>query len=213
MRPTSKTIYFIISILFLGLGSCTESISGKEEFEGYLLNPENGLIKSKDINNFIIETKYMPPQYLALIEMGKTSLRSPEIFDSLSKVYTGYLTFLITISTSQNIGDKDVMSYNVFSDDDFKNRFLELSLNLGSYVSLETGNTQIYPVLSNFENTQDIIGKRTMYVVFADSLLNSNNLPEEISIKYNDVFFDTGISYFTYNTDDLTDVPEFIYRE
>jgi hypothetical protein len=183
--------------------SCTKSSLKETDYFKYINNPENGLVKSREINGFRLQMKYYSPDLQALQEIGHAdSVLSDEKKDSLVAGYKNGLAFLFSILELNPQPGKDVVQYGVFSEREFKERFNRLHFNINEHFWISNGKETVPPGLSILESTFELSGPKTFYLVFEDT-----GKEEEIDVVFNDVFFDTGISHFIFKRRDIRNLP------
>jgi hypothetical protein len=201
------TLILISTALTLILSGCGSTIRNEDKYYRWINDESNHLKVVKETNGFILTFKYMPPELLAYNEYS--SARENDQFvnkDSLINIYKNSLAFIFTIEDS---GNKDIMYYDVRSEQDFKQRILEFNFKLQDYVSIKGGTTEFVPVLCIMESTYETKNSRSFYMVFSDNENKQNLLEQEkFDIVFNDLFFNTGISHFTFSKHDFDKVPK-----
>ena len=203
-----RKLLFILTLFICG---CSSDFQTEREFYQWWNDSENGLVKEKEINDFKLIVKYMPPEYLAYNELkGKNFTRSE--YDDLYDKYKSSRTFLLSILPADEKSTQDVLYYNLQSVEEYKQRIMEMNFSPGEYISLKTDCGVYKPVLSTMENVYNIDPKRSLYLVFADNeenqgLLNAN----ELDLVFEDYIFDTGINHFSFNKNKLDNIPVFSF--
>ncbi len=201
----------IILLILLLTSSCkNKGITDMPSFCKWINQSSNGLTQTKNINDLKLAVKYLPPEYLAMKEaVDFNNNASPALYDSLLQLYKKNTTFILTISPENSEGG-DVMYRDVFDYKEYKQRVHDLNFDFTSYVSIESGEKLFPAELSNLENTYSLSKERNIYVVFSDSVLLGS---KDIDFIFNDEIFNTGISHFTFQTENLKNIPEItIYK-
>lgn len=200
------TLNFISIALILILSGCGRTIHNEDKYYQWINDESNHLKVGKETNGFILTFKYMPPELLAYNEYSSARENNQKINkDSLINTYTNSLTFLFTIEDSEN---RDIMYYDVYSETEFKQRIMELNFKLQDYISIKTDATEYVPVLCIMESTYEAKNSRNFYIVFTDTEKSNGLLDQEkIDVVFNDLFFNTGISHFTFSKHDFEKVP------
>ncbi len=186
-------------VLLLTITSCANNDLGSKNLLRSINDPENGLVKTKSANHLVLTAKYLPANYLALKE---SKITSSEHYDSLFKYYSGFKTFLLTISPDSD--ESDLMFYKITNKAEYKERVHELNFNMSSFISLKTTNNEYFPVLHSLENTYELSKKVSLYLVFAADVDHSDLLTaSKLDLVFYDELFDTGISHFIFNKEQL----------
>lgn len=195
---------------------CTnkKNFTSESDYLKWLGSEESRLGKIASVNGFTIKVKYMPPEYLAWLEMkpgaGAGAAGNPDgdpaIFLKTVERYRQSLTFLLTFEPDETKRPgRDVMLHNVSDYNDYKERFMELNFNIENSVSLHAGNAVYLPVLSSLENIYQLVPGRNMLLVFAppskeDAAFYSST---ELDVVLEDGIFGTGIHHFVFNRNDF----------
>ena len=194
--------FLIIASMVLILG-CNSSFKSERAFLKWINNPESGFVKKTSANGFSLQMKYMPPEYLAIIEMSKEEAEME--INILTKQFEDSRTFLLTVE--HDISGIDVTNYGVNNMPEFKERMNELNFQIKDYLFLRTEEgKKIRPVLTTFENLYEIGGKKSFYVVFPKEQ-EIKMATENLDIVFEDPFFDTGINHFMFKTEKIDNLP------
>ncbi len=200
-----QTILFAFSIIFLS--SCNKTLKSELDYLKWLEDTSNGLVIQKEINGFHLKMKYLPTEWLAyqdykqLKRIGATSRKQ-----DLINLYDSSYVFLFTISNDQ---DKDIMYYKVQTIEDLKTNVLDMNFNLQDYIWISINGQEIFPTLLHMEGTSEIKNSKTFYIVFSNSQDTSDlfNI-SAIDIVFKDVFFNTGITHYKFQKDNLNEIPK-----
>lgn len=197
------TLYIVF--VFVLVGCDTSSLDSKESFFKWMGDKKNGFIKETSANNFSLRMKYLPPEYLAMNEVSSIRGSGLENYNSFLEEFKNTRTFLLSIK-HKNAG-VDITNYNVADMQDYRRRIADLNFRIKETVRLKIANgTEFSPVLSTIENTYEIGGLKSIYLVFSDKsgeVLNSNTL----DIVFNGGFLDTGISHFVFKKEAIENIP------
>lgn len=191
-----------ITFIYLLLVSCSGKVlESEQEILSYINEDESGFVVQKEVNNFTLTVKAIPPQYLAFNESN-----NQVEYDSLFKVYGKNRTFLLSIKPKE---DKDLLFYKVMSKEEFNQRFYDLNFSLGEYLSLKTDKNKYYPALYVMENTYGLAHHRSFNIVFAenDSLHGDLLSSKSYDIAFNDIHFETGITHFKFQKNNIDKFP------
>ena len=206
-------MFFGISFL---LTSCkTSHVNSVEEYNKWMNDPENGLVKTKKIKGLTVSVKYLPAAYLIYKELGETDY-SEKDRDSLKKAYERSLTFLMTIAPDKEKGNKnDIMLEGIVNYKDYSERLLTLNFELDKNVTLKSDNLELKPVLSALENTYGLSKSRSITFVFAPDIKEMEMLKnaKTLDFVYIDELFQLGILHFNFNNEKLKELPVVEYEQ
>jgi len=200
-----KSLYIaLISVLLI---SCSnEELKTVGDLDTYIKNPENGLVKVKEVNGYRMVMQLLPSEYLALKEKptDKTT------FDSIQKEYSQSMNFLFSIEPDGEKRKNDVVMNGVRNYEEYKQKFTSLSFGIQDYFSIQNESASYYPVLSNMEPVYQLKAGRSFNIVFApqdEQSIQDFEEMQNIDIVFEDAFFDTGINHFVFNKKDLKNIP------
>jgi len=188
--------------------SCSNVAATSEDYYTYLEDEDNGVTRTKIISDIRIKTKFLPPEYLCYQE-----LKVSENFvdrDSVLENYKYNVTFLVSIGPSENAEEEfDVTKVGISNYDEFKERAMIMTFYMGEFFQLKTDNGTYTPVFCEMENVYGLTYDRKFNIVFTpqnkkDELISS----ESMTLVYNDELFNTGLSRYKFNKEDLDEIPE-----
>jgi hypothetical protein len=188
--------------------SCSNTITTEAALLEWINNPENGFSKKATANGFLFSAKYLPSAYLAYAEFKKGD--STKDIETLSKEFENSMTLLFSIEHEQQ--GIDATNYNVENMVAYKERINQLNFDIKNHMFIKEKNgKKIKPVLTTFENSYEIGGKKTFYIVFPKNK-EVKNSSETIDLVFDDTFLDTGISHFVFQKEKINQLPtlEFI---
>ncbi|WP_298487870.1 hypothetical protein [uncultured Maribacter sp.] len=208
LKGLKNRFWFIFLSILLGTG-CNSSFKNEGEFLYWLNQIENGYLKRNSANGFSLSLKYLPPEYLAYLEVKKGGLDSDEKYESLFNEFNKSRTFLFTIE--HQIPGVDATNYNIQSVSEFKERVSKLNFQIKEYIFFKTENGKKFkPVLTTFENLYEIGGKKTFYIVFS-KVKEIEDDSDKIDIVFEDPFFETGINHFVFDKKKIKCLPELLF--
>ena len=199
----------IISLLLLT--ACAKKKVGLDDYLKYLNKTENGLVKTKKVNGYILTLKYLSPEYLTARELTDYK-KVPEksIVDSLLKVHRTYQSFLLTFSPDEEKGNhNDIMLVRTSNYSEFSQKVEQMNFFMGDKIQLKTQKGDYAPVLTNLENTYGLSKARSLTIVFAPEK-NANEFKDikNWEIVYDDELFGAGILHFNIDQKDIDNLPE-----
>lgn len=203
MRKKHSIGILLILIIFSG---CTTKEMEIGEYYQYLVNPKNGLLKSKVVEPFKISVRFLPSSYFIYKEY-KNVKKSSEELDSIKQSYNGNYTFLLRIAPDVDGGHVfDVMTQTVPSVTQYKNRVRELNFEMQQQLILKIGEKTYTPVLVELENTYELTKHRNFLIAYAlPDIVNTDY--EQIDFVYQDQIFGTGIHHFLFDQQLIENTP------
>ncbi len=208
---TNMKINALILVFCLFLFSCQKEFNNIGEFLQWIEEPENGLVKEKNINGFKIKMKYLPPEYLVSQELSYSEKHDQQDIVSIYSYYSNNRTFLLSITHPIERGtNPDIIISSSDNYSDYAGKYMNLSFGLNSIIKINGENNVYHPILASMEQTTSIKGGRTFYIVFADVNETDELLKEEmLDIVFDDEIFNTGISHFRFSKKDIDNIPDF----
>ena len=192
-------------ILFATLQSCNNALNF-EDYVQYIKEPANGLTKNKTVGGIAIRVMHLPVNYQTYNELKikKGSVLKNEI-DSIKNTYASSFTFLMTIGPDGN-ETVDITKLGVSSWEEFNQRIMDMSFNMGSMVKLKIGKKELVPEIAQMERTYGLRKSSDLLFVFnsSDLILNED---EKIDFVFSDELFFTGITKFRFDRDDILNTP------
>lgn len=207
----------IYILLFVLVTSCEfgKKVYSIDDYHVFMNNPENGYTLSKTTNGVEVNLKFLTSDYLAYKDFKELGFETSIQYDSLCKEYENSFTFFLTISPNENKMESGVengvMMKDIYKIEDFKERAINMNFSMGEYIQLRNKEASIHPVLTNLENTYEVVSGKSIYVVFSKEMID-NQLKEgkEIEFVYNDELFDSGISVFSFKKELFENTPSII---
>jgi hypothetical protein len=201
--------FFFLLVLFC---SCKKEFKTEKDFFAWLNAPENGLVKTKEIDQFKITVKYLPTSYLAYLET-KNNNYSIEQIDSIKCNYINSKTFLLTIEPVDKRKGTDLLFQDAVSYEQYKQRVLDLNFNAAEFIKIKANGNEYLPVLTNMENAYNIDTKKNITLVFVDEGKSKGLFAaNELDFTFTDQIFNTGINHFVFSKKDLDNTPSFLFN-
>lgn len=200
-----RWIYILIIVVLLG---CQESFNNEQEMFSYLNNPENGLVKEKNINGIKLKVKLLPTDFLTYKELRKEQAYTKEIKQQKFDSYDSTYVFVLNIGPSDE-QDFSIQHLGITNYQEYKQRVLDMNFEITEFVKVKANNKEYMPVLSNMENVYGLSKSRNIYLVFAPDDINDDLLTsEKLDFVFNDEIFHTGINHFVFNRKDILKIPK-----
>lgn len=206
---------YSVFLLFI-LGSCTQQTVSYQEYMQWMGNPENGMLKKHSANGLELTVKFLPAEYLAYQELKNEKKVTQAQYDSLLKVYSKSLTFLMSIGPDESKKNPkgDIMMTGISDYEEFAQKAMAMNFDMGQYVSLKTDIGDFKPVLSNMENVYGLAKNRNILFVFAPSELKDTTFlhSRQFDFVYEDQLFKVGINHFVFKKEDIDKRPMLFYN-
>lgn len=197
-------------VLVVFVGCTKQEVNSVSEYSKWINNAENGLIKIKKIKGLEIAVKYLPTEYLILKELEESDDTSENNRERIKKEYENAITFLMTIGPDENKkNNNDIMFEGIKSYKEYSERLVSMNFEIDKNVSLNTTHAELKPVLAVLENTYGLSKSRNIMFVFSPNesekkdMKTSNN----IDFVYSDELFSLGIMHFSFDYDQLENLP------
>jgi hypothetical protein len=199
-------VLLVVALCFMF--SCRSEIRDMKSLYKWINDPENGLVKAKDVEGIKLTVKYLPAEFLALKET-KEEGGNDNFYDSLLNFYKKSHTFLLSIASKENENTNDPMYKDLQGYTDYKQRALEMNFDMNEYVSIKTASKEYRPVLFSMENSYGLKGQRNIYLVFTDDAPTNQLMKEqELDFIFEDEIFQTGTNHFVFSQRDFNSIPE-----
>lgn len=186
-----QAILYISLLASLLLGSaCSREVASAEAFSKWLANDKNGCIVHKSVNGLDISVCYLPPHYMAALEMNKKGITLRHTYDSLVLVYQYQTNFLMTIRDKNN---QNVLYKNVTDAQGYSERLMALNFNMENMARL-SANGHIYsPALTSMENTYGLSKDIKFNILFTPNTTKEELLKaDHLEFEYSDESFGIG---------------------
>ncbi len=205
--------FFSFTIFIFGCQENKVTIEDFAEYCAWVVNTENGLVKTKSISGIHLSVKYLPPEYLAYQELKDEENVTASDKERTLGLYKNNETFLLTIAPDEQerLG-ADIMQTGIRNYQEFSERASKMNFGMNEYVILITGDREFKPVLSNMENVYGLSNHRNISFVFApedENTIFKNT--EKLDFVFNDEIFHTGISHFVFHRNSIEKIPRLSY--
>lgn len=185
-------------LLVLTVGCSNEKFISLNELSKYPLDESNGLYKKIERNGVIIEVIYKPTDLILAQEIDDAGYSKNQI-DSIKKKLDHFHYFTIRLSRN----GKEMTNTFVSDPEKLQQAADYLSFRIGSDLKLIHGNDTI--------PTTDFMHMRTFSASSTSDVLAaykySINLKGNVSILFDDNFFNTGVNRFDFRASDIGSIP------
>lgn len=194
----------IVMLLIAGLIGCAESPSvvSSAEFVEWTGEEENGLCRTKEIDDIRYTVSYIPREQMALLEAGTDA--TPEEWNKVLNAKGDMQYFKLIYQLTES--NQDILKYNLYDETEYFSRTNYLAFGIDKDVYLKSGKEQLPCRLHQFTPHYGISPKAE--VVFAFDKTDST---QNITLVLEDELFGSGILQFEFTAEDLNNIPTIQY--
>ncbi|MDJ1501165.1 hypothetical protein [Xanthocytophaga agilis] len=200
MKINTKRLVWILN-LFLGVltVACQNKVHSREELQGYITTPENGLIQSKLVQNINVQVNYHPQELLVAQELaGHTP--SDSLLAQLTKKYADYYYFTVNLSHD----NKEVL-HQVGDMGSYSDLLQVLAFRMGEYTELVSANKDTVALANYmFDRTYGMATANTLLLAFPKKDLQNT---EWVQVNMKEYGLGVGNLPFRFLLKDIQDVP------
>jgi hypothetical protein len=151
----------LVIFMSLVMTSCSSSLS-PSEYVKWATNQDNGLLKTKSIEEISLKVQYKPIPFIIANEMRTNDIKNTE-FKQRAKELEGmqYYNLVLDITDARNI-----LNYKVNDVGGQQARIQYLSFGMQQDIYLEEGGKELPCKLFHFERTYNISKERTFLLAF-----------------------------------------------
>jgi hypothetical protein len=197
MQVISK---IVVAFLLFYISGCTPSKVNREQFLLYIQDPDNGLALKEEINDWVIELKYLPAEYFLLTQIDNNYLND-SIVNATRIENQDSKYFLLTISNRLN---KSSLNKDVNSITEFNERMNKLMIDVPQSVTYITSSNTLKCSMHTIERSYNLSSAQNILLTFE---VPENIKQEDFSICWNDQIFNFGKVYFQYKAKDFKNIP------
>lgn len=196
--------YCIAILLLIGLASCAESPSmvSSAEFVEWTADEENGLHRTKEIDDIRYTVSYIPRAQMALLETGTDATREEwnDVLNAKGDMQYFKLEYQLTS------GNEDILKYNLYDETEYYSRTNYLAFGIDKDVSLKSGKEQLPCRLHHFTPHYGISPKAEILFAF-----DKTDSTQNITLVLEDELFGSGMLQFEFTAEDLNNIPTIQY--
>ena len=131
----------------------------------YVRQPDNGLLRTKQLNQVKIALQYKPIPFLIANELRRNTIHEEE-YEQRYKELEGSQYYNLQISMPGMQG-QNLVNYQVNSEEERQQRLYYLSFGLQNDIRLIEGGDTLRPILCHFERSYDMTPHRTFVLAFS----------------------------------------------
>jgi hypothetical protein len=196
-----EKIALIFITIGLLLGCNSKPVLHISEYAGWIENPENGFIKTKDFDEVRFISFYKPPVYRVLKEVGSNENVNLDSVQNQISQLEDWHTFTFRVKTKEHPLEQG----NQNNQDYFQK--LEYYINAQSDFKLIIGKSDTIPcAIYHMERNYGGAPYIDINVAFKKESQTLNN----ITMLYFDRVFSNGPLKFNYHLDETTSLPQYV---
>ena len=157
--------------VILFLTSCDKHAQlSPSDYVSWVSNEDNGLVKTKTIDEIQVKVQYKPISYVIANEMRTNDIKKTDFdkrYEELSSMQ--YYNLTLDITDARNI-----MNYKVSNPDHQQERIHYLSFGMQQDIRLEENGEELPCIAYHFERTYDVSKERTFLVGFKQNAKTTN---------------------------------------
>ena len=206
MNFNRKINYLFIVLASTLLSACTTTFDSEQQLLKWLANEDNGHVIRKSYEDVQFTLKILPRRYVVYNQLKYDSCSAQSVQKAMEEEANN-LTMLLQIGVKKGLRDNPMFE-GIKGFKAYNNRIHQLNFQFDDFMQLEIGDHQLRPKLWTFEDLYNVGEQRTVYLIFSDkSLAEMLESSANITLKFDDQIFGTGMSEFRFDTKRLNDIP------
>ncbi|MBL0048938.1 MAG: hypothetical protein IPP32_12675 [Bacteroidetes bacterium] len=172
------------------------------ELVRWVQNPENGLLKTKTIDNVIYSIQYKPIDYIICEELETESIKDSILVRNYKELEgMEYFDFKIKLMDYE----QEFLKYGINSQNEYQENVNYCAFKMQSDISLQNGNEIIPCALFHFERAYDASPEARFILGFEKP---KDKVGENMTLVFEDKLFHKGIIKFNFNSLALKSTPK-----
>ncbi len=173
------------------------------EFISWVKDPENGLVKTRQINDLQFSLTYLPPAFMICNDLKKENISKKELAE-LALQYEDFEYYLLKIEALES--GMELAKYKVSNRKEYEDRIRYYSFNMQNdlIAKLETGE-EVYCELYHFERTYNITPYSSFLIGFPKEFIANS---KERTIILEEKVFNKGNIKFKWTTAEMNNIPQ-----
>ncbi|PKP41292.1 MAG: hypothetical protein CVT95_12905 [Bacteroidetes bacterium HGW-Bacteroidetes-12] len=193
-KTTNILLLFFVAIL----SACTSKEITVSEYLYWVKNPENGLVVSKEFENYKISLFYKPIEYIAINEQRTTSLDTLIFFNRLKEL-NGFQYYTLKI---ESLSGEDVLSTNISTEQQYFDRLYYFTDAIEYNLMLEENSDTLSCQLCHFERNYGVAPYNNIDLGFINTGIESDK-----TLVFNDQVLGLGKVKFKIAKKDIDNIP------
>jgi hypothetical protein len=213
MHPYSVNNAVVLWLLVLmAISGCKAEFVSPVEYNKYVGNVDNGLIQKVNAEDFEYEVHYLPPEEMAIREIGLNAAKDSIQFAQTLHDFDGFFYFQVIMKTRKGVNIKEMFKALTGSDDKQKSmEHLAFGLQSGFYCKLDRDSLP-----SEFYHYQPTGGVDNRWQ-FAVSVANpsapkENHFNNDLIFNFQDSILAKDKVSVVFSKKDLNNIPKIIFQ-
>jgi hypothetical protein len=191
--------YIVIFWSSIMLLSCTQKEVTVGEYLNWVKNPENGLVVSKEFENYKISLFYKPVEFIAINEQRTTSIDTTVFFNRLKQLEEfQYYTLKI-----ESLTGEDVLKTNISTEQEYFDRLYYFTDVLEYDLMLEENKDTLSCQLCHFERNYGVAPYNNIDLGFTSSEIQTDK-----TLVFNDQVLGLGKIKLKIAKKDIDNIPK-----
>ncbi len=191
-----------IVLISLVLWSCSPREMTMNQYVKWYQNNAESLSQEKVIGDYVLSLKYIPVEILAIKEFKENEGEDASLLETIAS-YGENEYFKLSIRHTK-YPEIDFVLGESLDMKDYRSKKYEFLFGMDDNIFLETESTEIAPIFTHFEETQDIGGEKSILFAFPKNAISAKSIS---SLVFVDDILNTGISKFPLNLGLITKTP------
>ncbi len=196
----NRILLYIVLVISLVIQGCGRESLEPSAFIQWVDQPENRLINEKTVGAFKFIAQYRPLDYMVATALVNNHNHFTSV-DSLESKFRNLQYFIIKIGT--NTGNREFLQQSVSGKDEYYERIRYYTSMAQQDILLVDDVDTLPCTLYHFERTYSVSPYNTLLLAF-----QSTGKAKNKKLIFNDQVLNTGKLIFTFNEDDINNVPK-----
>ncbi len=211
-RLLNTTALVTSFFVFMGLSACKPELVSPAGFDHYIGDVDNGLVQKANSGVFDYEVHYLPPEVMAIREIGVNAAKDSTRFAQTLHDFDGFFHFKVMMTAKGGASIKDVFKTLTGSEDKQKSmQHLAFGLQSGLYCLL--GRDSLPSAFYHYQPTEGVDNRWQFAVsVPRPEGQNSNLFEEDLIFNFQDSILAKKSVSFVFSKNDLNKIPKINFQ-
>lgn len=197
-----RVLFVLLTIHVVAIACNHRRQVTREELKSFLDNEENGLYKQSASNGILLEMQFYPADLIVAQEIDGVDHRPAKV-DSMRNKLRAVLYFRFSLSRDE----QEVINAFAGDEDHFARSVAYLSDKISEDIRLIHGSDTVRTSGVMYLRGYGITRASVLLLAFKKDI----NRKDPVTIIFNDSFFNTGLTQFTFKSHDINSIPKLIF--
>ena len=198
---------FILPLFTIAvLHSCQQEYTAVE-YKQWIESEGSGLHKQKEVGGMLFDVQYQTPEYMVILNKGPLEFESCDLETELDNYGDESHRLIFTIDNSE--AGIAPLEYGIVSENEYYGRIQYLNSEVSKDFFMLAGTDTLPCRFAHFERDFGISPTMRLNLAFDK---NPTPMEEDMQLCFEDRLFNNGLIKFTFDQDDLNDLPELIQQ-